>query len=62
MVTAVVLRPAATSIGPLLAEVKADLGMSDTVAGFLTPLPGLCFALVGLTANGVVPMFGLVGR
>lgn len=61
VVTAVVLRPAATSIGPLLAEVKADLGMSDTVAGFLTPLPGLCFALVGLTANRLAPKFGLVG-
>lgn len=61
IITAVILRPAATSVGPLLAEMKLDLGMSDSVAGFLTALPGLCFALVGLTANRLAPRLGLVG-
>lgn len=61
IVTAIVLRPAATSIGPLLAELKADLGMSDTVAGLLTALPGLSFAFIGLTANRLAPKLGLVG-
>lgn len=61
VITAVVLRPAATSVGPLLAEIKADLHMSDAVAGFLTALPGLCFGLVGLNANRLAPRFGLVG-
>lgn len=59
-VMAAVLRPAATSIGPVLAELKADLGFTDSVAGFLTALPGLAFAIVGLTANRVVPKLGLL--
>ncbi|MEV0090846.1 MFS transporter [Streptomyces sp. NPDC050738] len=44
------LRPAVTSLGPVLEEIRAGLGMSATVAGLLTSLPALCFALVGFTA------------
>ena len=44
------LRPAVTSLGPLLEEVRADLGMSGTVAGVLTSVPAACFALFGFTA------------
>ena len=38
------LRPAAVSVGPVLAEVRDGLGMSATSAGLLTSLPVLAFA------------------
>ena len=47
---AVILRPAATSIGPVLAEITAGLGISATEAGVLTALPGFCFAAAGALA------------
>ncbi len=58
--TALVLRPAASAVGPLLEEISSDLDMSPTTAGFLTALPGLCFGLVGLTASRLAPRLGLV--
>jgi len=47
MLAAFSLRPAISSVGPLLEEVRHGLGMSPTVAGALTSLPALCFALAG---------------
>jgi len=47
---AIILRPAATSIGPVLAEITSGLGISATVAGLLTALPGFCFAAAGALA------------
>lgn len=44
------LRPAAVSIGPVLAEVRATLGMSTPAAGLLTSLPVLAFAVFGALA------------
>ncbi|MGI5159888.1 CynX/NimT family MFS transporter [Microbispora sp. CA-102843] len=44
------LRPAVTSLGPVLEEARAALGMSATVAGLLTSVPAVCFALVGSVA------------
>ena len=44
------LRLAVTSIGPVLAEIRQGLGMSAAVAGLLTSVPVICFALVGLLA------------
>jgi CP family cyanate transporter-like MFS transporter len=44
------LRPAAVSVGPVLAEVRASLGMSSATAGLLTSLPVLGFALFGAMA------------
>ncbi|WP_138902813.1 MFS transporter, partial [Streptomyces albidochromogenes] len=52
------LRPAITSLGPLLAEVRSGLGMSGSVAGLLTSVPPLCFALFGLTAPRLARRFG----
>ncbi|RJQ75725.1 MFS transporter [Pseudonocardiaceae bacterium YIM PH 21723] len=46
------LRPAITSVGPLLPQIQADLGLSGSQAGVLTMLPVLClgaFAGLGLT-------------
>ncbi|MEV7808754.1 MFS transporter [Microbispora sp. NPDC088329] len=44
------LRPAVTSLGPVLEEARAALGMNATVAGLLTSVPAVCFALVGSAA------------
>ena len=48
--TALNLRAAVTSVGPVLREIQASLGMSDTVAGVLTTLPVISFGIVGLFA------------
>lgn len=52
------LRPAITSLGALLEEVSADLHMSGTVAGVLTSVPPLCFAIFGITAPRLARRFG----
>lgn len=40
------LRPAVTTVGPLIDGIRADTGMSAAVAGLLTALPLLVFAAV----------------
>ncbi|MFH9422445.1 CynX/NimT family MFS transporter [Streptomyces sp. NPDC017529] len=52
------LRPAITSLGPLMAEVRSGLGMSATVAGLLTSVPALCFAVFGTAAPRLARRFG----
>ncbi|MET8859173.1 CynX/NimT family MFS transporter [Streptomyces sp. NPDC004579] len=52
------LRPAITSLGALLEEVRGGLGMSGSVAGLLTSVPPLCFALFGVTAPRLARRFG----
>ncbi|WP_102145012.1 CynX/NimT family MFS transporter [Mycobacterium hubeiense] len=59
VLTALNLRPAITSVGPLLGEMRGALGASATWAGVLTTLPGLCFAAAGLTAPWLARRFGL---
>ncbi|MBP2059025.1 CynX/NimT family MFS transporter [Streptomyces iranensis] len=58
MLAALNLRPAVTSLGPLLEEIRDDLGMSGTVAGVLTSVPPACFALFGLTAPRLARRWG----
>lgn len=58
---ALLLRPAATSVGPLLPELSADLGGGGAGAGVLTALPPLTFGLLGLTAVPVSRRLGLGG-
>jgi MFS transporter, CP family, cyanate transporter len=53
------LRTVIASLPPLLADVRADLGLSATVAGLLTTLPVVCFgalALVGPRLARKVPL------
>lgn len=50
LLAAVNLRLAVTSVGPVLSEIRQGLGMSATVAGLLTSVPVLCFAVFGLAA------------
>ncbi|MFJ9420422.1 CynX/NimT family MFS transporter [Streptomyces sp. NPDC101227] len=52
------LRPAITSLGALLEEVRDGLGMSGTVAGLLTSVPSLCFAVFGIAAPRLARRFG----
>ncbi|MGW2251212.1 MFS transporter [Kitasatospora sp. NPDC001660] len=52
------LRPVVTSLGPLLDPVRADLGMNPTLAGLLTAVPSLCFALFGFAAPAAARRIG----
>ena len=52
------LRPAVAALGPMLDQVRGTLGMSAAVAGILTALPSLCFALFGLLAPNVARRIG----
>jgi CP family cyanate transporter-like MFS transporter len=58
IVAAINLRPAVTSLGPVLQEVRLGLGMSGTVAGLLTSVPTLCFAVFGVAAPRLERRFG----
>jgi CP family cyanate transporter-like MFS transporter len=48
------LRPAVTSVGPLLEEIRTGLGMGGVVAGLLTALPAACFVAFGSLAPRLV--------
>ncbi len=53
------LRPGATVMGPVLAEIIASLGIDGSVAGIITALPGLLFGLIGFVAVGFGRRAGL---
>ncbi|WP_210502736.1 MFS transporter [Nocardioides xinjiangensis] len=53
------LRPGASSIGPVLEEVRLGLGMSAGVAGAVTGLPGLVFGLVGAVSVAFARKVGM---
>ncbi|KAA0108169.1 MFS transporter [Mycolicibacterium sp. P1-5] len=61
VLTAVNLRPAVTSVGPVLGDMQRALGASAVWAGVLTTLPGLCFAGAGLASAALSRRLG-VGR
>lgn len=52
------LRPVATSVGPVLELISADLGMGDAMAGLLTSLPPLAFAVFGAFAPALSNRIG----
>ncbi|MES9522955.1 CynX/NimT family MFS transporter [Streptomyces capoamus] len=58
VLSALNLRPAITSLGALLEEVRDGLGMSGGVAGLLTSVPPLCFAVFGVAAPRLARRFG----
>jgi CP family cyanate transporter-like MFS transporter len=47
VLTALNLRTAVTSVGPVLQELERGLGISSGLAGVITTMPVLCFALIG---------------
>lgn len=52
------LRPAASSVGPLLDQIKDQEGLSSTAAGALTTLPVLCFGAVAPLAPTLARRMG----
>ncbi|WP_436845694.1 CynX/NimT family MFS transporter [Streptomyces canus] len=58
VLSALNLRPAITSFGALLEEVRDGLGMSGSMAGLLTSVPPLCFAVFGVMAPRLARRFG----
>jgi hypothetical protein len=48
-----------TSVGPLVAELRADLGLTSAATGLLTTLPLLAFALFSLVAPRIAGRIGL---
>lgn len=54
LLTAMNLRTAVTSVGPLLDEIRTGLDMNNVLAGLLTTLPVLAFAGLG----GLTPALG----
>ncbi|MFI1360077.1 CynX/NimT family MFS transporter [Streptomyces sp. NPDC020898] len=58
VLSALNLRPAITSLGALLEEVRDGLDMSGTAAGVLTSVPPFCFALFGVMAPRLARRFG----
>ncbi|MDF6041650.1 MFS transporter [Streptomyces sp. JH14] len=58
VLTALNLRPAITSLGALLEDVRDGLHMSGSVAGVLTSVPPLCFAIFGIMAPRLARRFG----
>lgn len=58
VLTALNLRTAVTSVGPLLREVQDGIGLSSPLAGVLTTLPVVCFALVGWYAPAIAARLG----
>ncbi|MGH3623162.1 MAG: MFS transporter [Sciscionella sp.] len=59
ILTAANLRPAITTVGPLLDEVRASLGASSSWAGLITTVPVLCFAVAGLVAPALARRAGV---
>ncbi|RQO68601.1 cyanate transporter [Aquitalea sp. FJL05] len=52
------LRPALSSLAPLLGQIKNEIGISATMAGLLTTLPVLCLGLFGPLAPQLARRFG----
>ncbi len=53
------LRPTAVSVGPVLQEVRDSFGMSGPVAGLLTSLPVIAFAVFGALAPAAARRIGI---
>ena len=53
------LRPTAVSVGPVLAEVRDTFDMSGPVAGLLTSLPVIAFAVFGALAPAAARRIGI---
>ena len=53
------LRPALTGVAPLIGEIRTDTGISYGMAGLLTTLPLLAFALLSPVAPLVARRFGM---
>ncbi|MDQ0207787.1 CynX/NimT family MFS transporter [Alkalicoccobacillus murimartini] len=55
------LRPAITSVGPVIASIRTDFGLSNGTAGLITTLPLLSFALLSPLAPKIGQKLGFEG-
>ncbi|MEK3722972.1 CynX/NimT family MFS transporter [Paenibacillus sp. FSL H8-0034] len=53
------LRAPITSVGPLIGTIRHDLGLSNTLAGMITTLPLIAFALLSPLAPRLARRFGM---
>src|ERR671933_1917866 len=53
------LRPALTSVAPLIGQIRTDTGISNGVAGLLTALPLLAFSVLSPIAPRLARRFGM---
>lgn len=53
------LRPAITGIGPLIESIRADFGLSNAAAGFITTLPLIAFSILSPVAPKLGRQFGM---
>ena len=53
------LRPALTSVAPLIGQIRTDTGVSNGVAGLLTGLPLLAFAMLSPIAPRLARRFNM---
>ncbi|MCC5935682.1 MAG: MFS transporter [Lunatimonas sp.] len=53
ILVAATLRPSITTVGPLIPMIRADLGLSNGLAGFLTTLPLITFATFSLFSASI---------
>ncbi|WP_420824794.1 CynX/NimT family MFS transporter [Streptomyces coryli] len=58
LLAAINLRPAISSLGAMMEEVRDGVGMNGTVAGLLTSMPAVCFAIFGSLAPRLARRFG----
>jgi MFS transporter, CP family, cyanate transporter len=58
LLAAVNLRTAVTSVGPVLDELERDIDLSSTLAGVLTTLPVISFAVLGSLTPRLARRFG----
>ncbi|TXE05688.1 MFS transporter [Gelidibacter salicanalis] len=56
---AINLRPALSSIGPLVDMIRADVGLSETLLGLLTTLPLIAFGIVSTITPLFTKRFGI---
>lgn len=59
LVAAVCLRPALTAVGPVLEQIGAETGLSNTMLGLLSALPLLAFAAVSPLVAGPARRLGI---
>lgn len=52
------LRPAITTVGPLVGAIRQDLGISNGTAGLLTTIPLLAFAILSFMAPRIARFLG----
>jgi CP family cyanate transporter-like MFS transporter len=59
LLAAACMRPAITSVGPLLDQIGRSVPLSHTLLGLLSSLPLLCFAVVSPLVHGPARRFGV---